>query len=727
MMRLVCRLSFALFLLTLALATTAQDTVATRLSGSRENEDTWLFRAGDSTGWANPAYRDRHWAKINPDVDLDENPALWQTGRGWFRQTFRFRRLRNKEVTITIRQFGKSEIYFDHRRIAVLKPARYDSGGSQRMTVLLPLGIADTNRHTVAVRYAFRRDPVLGAVVNKHPFTLSFDPGDRAVLDLLDGERQSAGITNLLMGIFGILSLLHFLFYRANPTQRVNRILGYTMLAFALSFLVDQTDHFTGTLTLDSVQGGLAWISFNAAFALLLLSLYTYLGRRPDWLFGVMMVLLAADALSNILVGHIPNYPSWLPVMLVLAEYIRVSWLAKRRNPDPDARLPWDSLKVTLYFLLAIMLVAILGGLLTSIFKLRDGYEWINIPMTVLVLVGMLTIPLSLSLSLVRDYARTYLSLRQKLDEVEQLSAQTLTYEQEKQQLLARQNEMLEQQVANRTAELRQSLTELRETQAQLIQREKLASLGELTAGIAHEIQNPLNFVNNFAEVSSELVGELREEETKVNRDPELVGELLDGLTQNLQKITYHGGRASSIVQGMLEHSRPSTGQREPTDLNALADEYLKLAYQGLQAKAKNGATARFNADLKTDFAPGLGLVEVVPQDIGRVLINLFNNAFYATQQRVRQNQPGYQPTVTVQTVQMGGHIQIRVLDNGAGMSEATKAKIFQPFFTTKPAGEGTGLGLSLSYDIITKGHGGAIDATSVENQGTEFVVKLPA
>ncbi len=274
-------------------------------------------------------------------------------------------------------------------------------------------------------------------------------------------------------------------------------------------------------------------------------------------------------------------------------------------------------------------------------------------------------------------------------------------------------------EINEKSQQLEKSLETLKSTQAQLIQSEKLASLGELTAGIAHEIQNPLNFVNNFSEVSAELVEEMQDELDKGDTDEAKA--IADDIKQNLQKINLHGQRASSIVKGMLEHSRARTGQREPTDLNALADEYLKLAYHGLRAKSKD-----FNADLKTNFDSGLPKIPVVSQDIGRVLLNLFNNAFYATQQRVTQNQPGYQPTLTVQTKCADGMVQIRVKDNGTGMSEATKAKIFQPFFTTKPTGQGTGLGLSLAYDIVTKGHGGTIEVESVEGEGTEFIVTLP-
>ncbi|WP_226915723.1 ATP-binding protein [Hymenobacter siberiensis] len=265
------------------------------------------------------------------------------------------------------------------------------------------------------------------------------------------------------------------------------------------------------------------------------------------------------------------------------------------------------------------------------------------------------------------------------------------------------------------------SLTELRTTQAQLIQAEKMASLGELTAGIAHEIQNPLNFVNNFAEVSAELITELEEEQQKPDRDLELEAELLTDLKQNLLKISQHGGRAASIVRGMLEHSRTSSGERTPTNLNQLADEYLRLAYHGLRAKDKT-----FNATLKPDFDPVLPPVEVIAQDLGRVLLNLLSNAFYAVRQRQQRGVAGYAPTVGISTRRVGKKVEIRVRDNGQGIPEAVRAKIFQPFFTTKPTGEGTGLGLSLSYDIVTQGHGGTLSVTSEEGSFTEFLISLP-
>lgn len=287
----------------------------------------------------------------------------------------------------------------------------------------------------------------------------------------------------------------------------------------------------------------------------------------------------------------------------------------------------------------------------------------------------------------------------------------------------------LEYQVAERTAELTKqkeslelALEELKTTQNQLIQAEKMASLGELTAGIAHEIQNPLNFVNNFSEVSVELCQELQEELDKEDFDKTYIAEILSDISQNQQKITHHGQRAASIVRGMLQHSRASNGQKELTDINALADEYLRLSYHGLRAKDKT-----FNADFKTDLDPNLPKIEVIPQDFGRVLLNIVNNAFYAVQQKAKQGIEGYKPTVTITTKMIPlQELGVIITDNGGGMPENIKTKIFQPFFTTKPTGQGTGLGLSLSYDIITKGHAGTLDVESTEGEGTTFIITLP-
>ncbi len=298
----------------------------------------------------------------------------------------------------------------------------------------------------------------------------------------------------------------------------------------------------------------------------------------------------------------------------------------------------------------------------------------------------------------------------------------------------------LEGLVTERTAELTQqkeelehTLAELRNAQTQLIQAEKMASLGELTAGIAHEIQNPLNFVNNFSELSLELIVEMKEELTR--GDSEEAMAIADDILGNLEKINQHGKRADATVKGMLLHSRTGTGTKEPTNINALADEYLRLSYHGLRAKDKS-----FNARLVNDFDQHIGLVNVIPQDLGRVLLNLFTNAFYAVYKKrleiIGEEVKGiaeglsdakpYEPEVSVVTKKHGKHVEIRIRDNGTGIPAGIVDKIYQPFFTTKPSGEGTGLGLSLSFDIITKGCGGELKVDTREGEYTEFLIRLP-
>lgn len=304
-----------------------------------------------------------------------------------------------------------------------------------------------------------------------------------------------------------------------------------------------------------------------------------------------------------------------------------------------------------------------------------------------------------------------------KLDRTEKVKRTTAILLEETIQEL----EMKRKAVEESKDALQKSLEELKAAQAQLIQSEKMASLGELTAGIAHEIQNPLNFVNNFSEINRDLLDEVKSKKSKVKNEE--LDDLLDDIYQNNEKILQHGKRADSIVKGMLQHSRSSSGVKELTDINALCEEYLRLAYHGYRAKDKD-----FNAKSETEFDDSIGKIKTVPQDIGRVVLNLINNAFYAVNEKARfeSTKPGsdYQPKISVSTKRTGEHIEICVSDNGNGIPAVIREKIFQPFFTTKPTGQGTGLGLSLSYDIV-KAQGGKIKVESKEGEGSVFTVTL--
>ena len=296
----------------------------------------------------------------------------------------------------------------------------------------------------------------------------------------------------------------------------------------------------------------------------------------------------------------------------------------------------------------------------------------------------------------------------------------------EQQRLLTQQNEQLERNVQARTLEISQqkealqkSLAELKATQLQLIQREKMASLGELTAGIAHEIQNPLNFVNNFSEVSRELAEEMEKELAQGNHSEALF--LSSGIKENLEKIAQHGKRAEAIVKGMLQHATASSGTKEAVDINDLTEEYLRLTYQTFRAKHKG-----FDMQIHTELDQSLEKIAVYPLDFIRVLVNLYSNALYAMCVKQKKAKTPYMPALTISTRKQDSFVEIHVKDNGVGIPEKLLHKIYQPFFTTKPAGEGTGLGLSLSYDIVAKGHKGELSVSSTEGEGAEFVVKLP-
>lgn len=318
-------------------------------------------------------------------------------------------------------------------------------------------------------------------------------------------------------------------------------------------------------------------------------------------------------------------------------------------------------------------------------------------------------------LKLIKEADRALTISEFKLDRTEKVKRTTAI-------LLEETIEELEQKraaIEHTNAALNQSLEDLKATQAQLIQSEKMASLGELTAGIAHEIQNPLNFVNNFSDVSMELL-----EEMKVGLEAgnlEDVQELANDVIGNLEKILHHGKRAAGIIKGMLMHSRTNKGVKEATDLNALVDEYQRLAYHGLRAKDKS-----FNVILETDYDDTIGKVDIVPQDIGRAILNVMINAFYAVNEKKNQVQEAFQPTVSIQTKKSAEQILVSIADNGGGIPEEIANKIFQPFFTTKPTGQGTGLGLSLSYDIV-KAHGGKLDFSTQAGTGTTFFIALPA
>ncbi|MBD2722987.1 histidine kinase [Hymenobacter sp. BT189] len=639
-------------------------------------------------------------------------PRATQTGVYWLRLRFHLSdSLRSRTLALQFWRRGTADVYLNGRLLSD-STHRARVRGSRIAPGVLEVPANGPAEQVLALRVApWHPAPLLLGADRLTALQLRLRPMAQLV-QIERGWADEVALWRVMAAMFLLLALLHWVFYRYNPTQRANRYFALYSLAYCL-FMASVPYAITGSVEFPSWAWSVAIAVVS--YGLLTLgglwgvrALYTLFGFAPGRVYRGLALSGGLLLLAQWLTLLSPWYliPYLVFAVLVLAESLRLTGraLRARRRGAPIIAAGFGG---GLLFILLNLTLLVLGVPLDGI-----GSNLLFVP-------AILLPPLGISFFLAREFALGAELLLVKLGEVERLSAQTLAQEQEKQALLEGQNETLEHQVAERTGELQRSLTDLRATQAQLIQKEKMASLGELTAGIAHEIQNPLNFVNNFSEVSAELMAELRE--AQAAGDTEEVRALADDVTQNLGKITEHGKRAAAIVKGMLEHSRTSTGERTPADLNALCDEYLRLTYQGLRAKDKS-----FNAALETDFAPGLPLVEAVGADVGRVLLNLLGNAFYAVRQRQQSSEAGYQPTVLVSTRQIDGRVEIRVADNGTGIPDDIKAKIFQPFFTTKPTGEGTGLGLSLSHDIIAQGHGGALTVASQEGKFTEFLISLP-
>ena len=545
---------------------------------------------------------------------------------------------------------------------------------------------------------------------------------------------------SFLFGFFVLATILNFLIFLA-ARERLYLYFSFFLLAISISNNPLFTEILPREYPLSSdfiSRLSLSWLFFVLHFVR---HYFRTFERFPRW--DRFMVYFSILFLINLVVPPFPmdffyRTDVILIKALILALYVvgfAITVIKCLRNPGPGRNA----------FMLAALpfILLFLGTLLVFVISLG------SIDMNQGNLGNMLNYLLGLSVAwlvvmfswyLYKRYAGQQKQITEVLLEKERAERKA---QEEKNELIARQKNELEQQVIERTADLKQSLEELKSTQAQLIHSEKMASLGELTAGIAHEIQNPLNFVNNFAELNQELLDEFREERKNPGSlDAAREDEMLKTIKENQEKILLHGRRADSIVKGMLQHSQSSTGQKELTDINALADEYLRLAYHGLRAKDK-----WFNAVMKTDFDQTLPKIQTVPQDIGRVLLNLYNNAFSALSVALAKeeslstgnrtnlaglepgipgvNLPGfkYSPTITITTKNLIDHIEIHISDNGPGIPPNIIDKIFQPFFTTKPTGQGTGLGLSMAYDII-KAHGGSISVKSNYSEPGTITVK---
>jgi two-component system NtrC family sensor kinase len=514
-----------------------------------------------------------------------------------------------------------------------------------------------------------------------------------------------------LLGILVLAAILNFFFFLI-VRERVYLFFSIYLLLFGIGRVGRE---FYFTFFRDFREIGIyvtffAWtftIPASTLFIRSLLKIRGYLPALDKFLIGLLVCLAIAGV-----VGLYPNPYSYtavpilefLAAMLLIASVVPFFLLSKKKRLDKNIKI----LVLPAYLLWAIGL-AIVEMNYSEVLPDNGFILWLS---------NIWPVVEAICLSwLVVCYSWILFERFRTLQK--QIIQQALDKEREKNLLIAAQKVELERTVEERTAELKNSLVELKSTQSQLIQSEKMASLGELTAGIAHEIQNPLNFVNNFSELNTELVGEIKQEIE--NGDLAEIKAIAVDIEENSKKINMHGKRAEAIVKGMLQHSQSGSGVKEPTNINALADECMRLAYHGFRAKDKS-----FNAEMVTHLDETLPKVNLIPQDMVRVMLNLFNNAFYAVSEKAKTAGADYKPEVSVSTSVENSQVVIKVKDNGVGIPDAIKEKIMQPFFTTKPTGEGTGLGLSLTYDMVVKGHGGKIDINTKEGEFTEFIVSLP-
>jgi len=656
----------------------------------------WKHQVGDQKDWADPNFNDDDWGSIDPVVDIHELPVLWKKSIVWFRLHLYIDSSLSGDLAMTVAHAGASEFYLDGkliRRFGVIssKPEEIIAyNPNWEFPNAFP--IIRPGLHVLAVRYSLEPDIFYSTEWNNSNVGLrvtvnSFRNAQQNYYnDVIYNEKSSA----FRVSAYLLLTVIFLAFYISNRKLKTNLLffiyaLAWTLVWKGFDWVPPTVKHYYYIANASLILQLFAWFIYLTAF-------YNLFGQRKNWTFYFLIVF----GLLCIPLGMFVYSGGWevyavMFITLADAEILRISILSLRRGVKGAGIIVMGAaicLVMWALFNVPIILNTTFFGINPWVFF---NTHHLSIPVAV-------TIYLGYNLGLINR------SLENKLDEIKILST-------EKEQILTSQKELLEEQVTQRTSELQNTIRELKSTQSQLIQSEKMASLGELTAGIAHEIQNPLNFVNNFSEINRELLHELK------NGEEDLVNTILE----NNEKILWHGKRADAIVKAMLQHSHSGSGTKELTDINKLAEEYLRLAFHGMRAKDKS-----FSSEYH--FTPDLNLnnIKVVPQDIGRVLLNLINNAFYAVREKASAGDPTYRPCVEVFTAREEGKIVITVKDNGTGIPLKILDKIFQPFFTTKPTGQGTGLGLSLAYDTITKGHGGELRVETEPEKGTTFIITLP-
>jgi two-component system NtrC family sensor kinase len=684
----------------------------------------WKMFAGDAPQFADPFFDDSKWQPVDLKKDVAGFSEFQKAGIIWVRLQLSVDSVvAVNRLAANIAQYSASEIYLNGKLIK--KCGTIDPDPAKTVAYLpsampFDVDLVPGKNNVIAVRLAYQKNiPYISYLNESLPaFNFYIDNKENAFKKYENEQWQIKmyiiifSISSGTLLIIGFIYLLYFLF---DKSQKLHLYYALAMLTQCLNALpvevwgIDRFGKIASLMWVFYAEG----VAYTLSMLFIVLTIYTIFNYPYRLLFKILAIVSFVLVMSMYWFGTTAYFIiSYIyPAVYLFSGAYACIWAMKKKKRDAG-------------ILLAGLLIFAFSTLLSAVIPVN------SILAQLFFYISQMFFPIGMSFYLAIQSALRNKQLQASLEEVQTLSEKNLAQEQEKQLLLSNQNMLLEQQVEERTAELHRSLSDLKATQSQLIQSEKMASLGELTAGIAHEIQNPLNFVNNFSEVNKELAQELKEELATGNLQS--AQEIAEDLQSNSEKINHHGKRADAIVKGMLQHSQASKGQKELTDINALADEYLLLAYHGLRAKDKS-----FNATLKTAFDETIGKINIIPQDIGRVFLNLITNAFYAVGEKsktlsaalaptaVGNRTTDFEPTVSIKTTKSDNRVFVSVSDNGNGIPKEIIEKIFQPFFTTKPTGQGTGLGLSLAYDIV-KAHGGELKVKSNEHEGTEFIIKLP-
>jgi signal transduction histidine kinase len=675
-------------------------------------EGRWYFKDGNDISWANPDLDMSEWDTLRPTQITTEMADEKGRFEGWFRLKIKVDSLYNDgEIGLIQRVWAATDVFVDGELVTSFGNTGLFGGDytSYDRDVLNPtlLPFKAGEEHVLAIHVVDEVAPlfrVLKSEIHVLNGFVNLVSNDYKI-NMLKSRTENQSFWGGVLGFTFVLLILIWLIFIINKSEIQFLFIAIAVTTFSIAMLPSVLDQWE-SISFQRQQwydymSSYLFVTFVIIFPLTLGQIFKRRISRIHWILTwVAFVVWNFEQVGNF---GISNYffDNLISPLIVLGSGIVFSiyYLFSA----------WRKLKGAMWAIVVGILLPIFSLILAVVILMLSellGNDWAGANVSDVFLIGFFfSFPTSLLVYVVLWYHDLIKDIRHK-------SSKLVSLANENQEILASQKENLEKEVQERTKELNTSISKLKSTQTQLIHSEKMASLGELTAGIAHEIQNPLNFVNNFSDLNKDMLVELQE--AIKNKAQEEIGIICKDLLSNEEKVTHHGKRAEEIVKSMLQHSRTGSGEQELTDINLIADEYLRLAYHGLRAKDKS-----FNAEFKTELDSGLPKIKVVPQDIGRVLLNLINNGFQA----VREVD---QPEIIVTTQRKKDKIEIRVKDNGPGIPDEVREKIFQPFFTTKATGSGTGLGLSLSYDIITKGHGGTIEVKSQKNQGATFTINLP-